>query len=169
MKKIIFVFIPFLLCLFLSLGCTSSIDEPSDDNYGEIAVGNEGIIATIFMTNDNGDDLVNKNVLVKNLDENSLLEELKDCNIVVKETNLINFNTYTTDDDLNVGVANFSKEFYDFNLGSSYESMMLNSVAKTYMDNFKLDKFKILVDGNEYQSGHILFNENDYFTLDSLK
>ena len=45
---------------------------------------------------------------------------------------------------------------------------MLNSIAKTYIVNFELDKFKILIEGNEYESGHVSFRENEYFTLDSI-
>ena len=47
--------------------------------------------------------------------------------------------------------------------------MMLNSIAKTYIENFDLDKFKILVEDEEYESGHILIEKDEYFTKDSLE
>ena len=98
---------------------------------------------------------------------NVLFNELKNNNVITKNTNLISFDTYTKDNQ-NIGVINFSKEFYDFNLGSYSELLMLNAIAKTYIVNYNLDKFKILIDGNEYESGHISFNKDEYFTLDFI-
>ena len=101
------------------------------------------------------------------LTPNSLFDVLKTSEIIPLETKLNSFNTYK-EDGLSIGVVDFSHEFYNFNLGSSGEILMLNSIAKAYMKNFHLDKFKILVDGEEYQSGHILYEKDDYFTLDSI-
>lgn len=182
LRKFTFIFILILSCLFLVVGCTifskdsknessksPSTNEDSKDlnqNSDSKPKKDTSIIATIYTSDIEAENLINKEVSLKELTAESIFEELKNSNVIVKDAKLNGFDNYKDDDDLSVGVANFSSEFYNFNLGSSYESLMLDSIAKTYMENFKLDKFKILVSGEEYESGHILFTENDFFTKD---
>ena len=123
--------------------------------------------AKIYIPNIEDECLTSQDLIINKLTPNVLFNELKNNNVITKNTNLISFDTYTKDNQ-NIGVINFSKEFYTFNLGSYGELLMLNSIAKTYIVNFNLDKFKILIDGNEYESGHVSFRENEYFTLDFI-
>ncbi len=123
--------------------------------------------AKIYIPNIEDECLTSQDLIINELTPNVLFNELKNNNVITKNTNLISFDTYTKDNQ-NIGVINFSKEFYNFNLGSYGELLMLNSIAKTYIVNFNLDKFKILIEGNEYESGHISFRENEYFTLDFI-
>ena len=123
--------------------------------------------AKIYIPNIEDECLTSQDLIINKLTPNVLFNELKNNNVITKNTNLISFDTYTKDNQ-NIGVINFSKEFYTFNLGSYGELLMLNSIAKTYIVNFELDKFKILIEGNEYESGHVSFRENEYFTLDSI-
>lgn len=123
--------------------------------------------AKIYIPNIEDECLTSQNLIINQLTPNVLFNELKNNNVITKNTNLISFDTYTKDNQ-NIGVINFSKEFYNFNLGSYGELLMLNSIAKTYIVNFNLDKFKILIEGNEYESGHISFNKDEYFTLDFI-
>lgn len=169
-----------LSCLFLVVGCTifskdsknepskspSTNEESKDLNQNSDSKKDTSIVATIYTSDVESENLINKEVSLKELTAESIFEELKNANVIVKNAKLNSFDTYKDDDDLSVGIANFSSEFYNFNLGSSYESLMLDSIAKTYIENFKLDKFKILVSGEEYESGHILFTKNDFFTKD---
>lgn len=127
------------------------------------------ISATIYVSDVESGSIVDKTVKVKDLTYESIFEELKNEKIIVSDTTLNSFTTYENSEKELIGVLNLSKEFYNFNLGSGFESMMLDSIAKTYIENFNLDKFKILIDDNEYESGHILFEENDYFTRDSIE
>ena len=123
--------------------------------------------AKIYIPNIEDECLTSQDLIINKLTPNVLFNELKNNNVITKNTNLISFDTYTKDNQ-NIGVINFSKEFYDFNLGSYGELLMLNSIAKTYIVNYNLDKFKILIEENEYESGHISFRENEYFTLDFI-
>ena len=127
------------------------------------------VIATIYVSDVESDSIVDKKVKVKEITSECLLDELKNENIITSETTNNEFTTYEDSDEELIGVLNLSKEFYDFNLGSGFEYMMINSVAKTYIENFNLDKFKILVDGEEYESGNKSIDKDEYFTKDSLK
>lgn len=171
-----------LSCLFLVVGCTIFSKDSKNESSNSPSTNEENkdfkqnsdsktkkdtsVIATIYTSDSESENIINKEVSLKELTAESIFEELKNANVIVKDAKLNEFDTYRDNDDLSVGIANFSSEFYNFNLGSSYESLMLDSIAKTYMENFKLDKFKILVNGEEYESGHILFTENDFFTKD---
>ena len=159
MKKLFsFIMIIFILPLIL-VGCSSTLDNSVSKN--------EKVTATIYTSDSQVENLVDKKVNIKEVAADSLFNELKTHNVIPKDTKLNSFDKFI-DNNENIGIVNFSKEFYDFNLGSSGEVLMLNSIAKTYLENLNLDKFKILVDGEEYQSGHILYEKEDYFTLDSI-
>ncbi|MGL5348356.1 MAG: GerMN domain-containing protein [Peptostreptococcaceae bacterium] len=159
MKKLFnFIIIIFILPLIL-VGCSTTLDNSISKA--------EKVTATIYISDSQGENLIDKEVNIKEVAANSLFNELKFHNVIPKDTKLNSFDKFI-DNNENIGIINFSKEFYDFNLGSSGEVLMLNSIAKTYLENLNLDKFKILVDGEEYQSGHILYEKEDYFTLDSI-
>lgn len=160
MKKIT-ILSTILLSLFL-VGCSSTSKDIETTNTSDGKV-----IATIYTSDFDTESLVDKKVNVNELTANSVFNELKNINVIPKDTKLKSFSTYSKNNQT-IGVIDFSEDFYSFNLGSSGEVLMLNSIAKTYIENFNLDKFKILVDGKEYESGHILFEKDDYFTLDSI-
>ena len=160
MKKIILLIIMLLALNFITYSSISKNTQVSKTT-------NNTLNATIYLPNIEDGCLDSQYLTINKLTPNILFNELKNNNIITKNTNLISFDTYTKDNQ-NIGVINFSKEFYDFNLGSYGELLMLNSIAKTYIVNFNLDKFKILIDGNEYESGHVSFRENEYFTLDFI-
>ena len=166
MKKSIYFFIMLFSCILLVSGCSNtSSDENKDNNNskGEISSTNDpndtdedsNVTATIYVSDFESDSIVNKEVKLKEITANTIFDELKIEDIVVSDATVKDFTTYEGQDNKTIGVLNLSKEFYNFNLGAGFESMMLNSIAKTYIENFDLDKFKILVEGEEYESGHI--------------
>ena len=160
MKKFILLIIMLLALNFIAY---SGIYE----NTQVSKTTNNTLNATIYLPNIEDGCLDSQYLTINKLTPNILFNELKNNNIITKNTNLISFDTYTKNNE-NIGVINFSKEFYSFNLGSLGELLMLNSIAKTFIVNFDLDKFKILIEGNEYESGHVSFRENEYFTLDFI-
>lgn len=178
MKKILLLTLSTTLCLTFMIGCTKSSDDEQEVNYITMDSFNEndskkpnvdeGLTTTIYISDENDLGLIEKKVTVSSISAEDILEQLKICKSIPESTKINSFKTYKSSDDLTIGVLDFSKDFYEFNLGSGFENMMLNSIAKTYIENFELDKFKILVDGSEYQSGHILFEENDYYTPKSF-
>lgn len=178
MKKILLLSLSTTLCLTFMIGCTKSSNDEQEINYITMDSFNEneqsttnsedGLTTTIYISDENDLGLIEKKVTVSSISAEDILEQLKACQSIPTSTQINSFKTYKSDDNLTIGVLDFSKDFYEFNLGSGFESMMLDSIAKTYIENFELDKFKILVDGYEYQSGHILFEEDDYYTPKSF-
>lgn len=49
--------------------------------------------------------------------------------------------------------------------GTSGEQVILGSIGNTFIENFELDKLKLLVNGKNYSSGHIEQGDNDYLTF----
>lgn len=179
MKKILFTALSCTLCFSLMIGCAKASNEENEITYitmdsfeekePEASSIDEGLVATIYTTDEESLSLVDKKVNVSAITPEAILEQLKSCQSIPEKTQVNSFKTYQSDDNLSIGILDFSEDFYNFNLGSGFESMMLNSVAKTYIENFELSKLKILVDGSEYQSGHILFEKDDYFTPEDFK
>lgn len=179
MKKSIYFLIMLFSCMLLFSACSNTSSNENKDNGNsnekisstEDSTDNKNesdVVATIYVSDFNSDSIIDKKVKVKEITADTIFEELKNEDIIVSDTTLKDFTTYENQDEKLVGVLNVSKEFYNFNLGSGFESMMLDSIAKTYIENFNLDKFKILVNDEEYESGHILMEKDDYFTKDSL-
>ncbi|SCH02813.1 MULTISPECIES: GerMN domain-containing protein [unclassified Romboutsia] len=188
MKKYTCSFILIFSCMLLFCACskdkasteTTTTNDSTENKSSSLEVispdyitsNNEDsseVFANIYVSDIDSDSIVNKKVKVNEISSESILEELKNEDVVTSNTSVKSFSTFEDQEDNLVGVLNLSKEFYNFNLGSGFESMMLNSVAKTYIENFNLDKFKILVDDEEYESGHILMDKDEYFTKDSLE
>ncbi len=63
--------------------------------------------------------------------------------------------------DLDYVSVDFSENFNELNqLGSSFESMRIYSVVNTLCDFYEVDKIKLTVEGESYQSGHFYFEDN---------
>lgn len=58
-------------------------------------------------------------------------------------------------------------EFYDFSrgMGSSAEAGILESIALTYSYNYGISNVIILVGGENYSSGHLLFNDGECINI----
>lgn len=182
LKKNIVIFTFIIPFFIFSIGCskgpnstkesipneTKEVSKVSSSSSNKDSTKPNNIIATIYTSDIESENLIDKKVTLKELTAEAIFEELKNCDVITKNTKLNEFKTSKNSKNECIGVINFSKEFYDFNLGSSFEVMMLDSIAKTYIENFNLDKLKILIDGEEYESGHILFEKDDYFMRESF-
>ncbi len=67
--------------------------------------------------------------------------------------------------------VNLSDSYYDFSssLGSAAEIGMLESLALTYSYNYNVSNVRILVNGQNYTSGHLSYEENDYIRIDHIE
>jgi predicted small lipoprotein YifL len=74
------------------------------------------------------------------------------------------------DDSSGIVTVDFSSELVkEMNAGSSYELMILDSLANTFGDYFQKDKVILTVEGKPYSSGHILMREGEYITVSKEK
>lgn len=49
--------------------------------------------------------------------------------------------------------------------GTAGEQVILGSIGNTFIESFELDKLKLLVNGENYSSGHIMHGDDDYLTF----
>jgi len=67
----------------------------------------------------------------------------------------------------NVAYIDFTKEFTsEMNAGSSYESMILQSVTNTIGNYYGVDKVYLTVEGSPYASGHYIMDKGEFFSVD---
>lgn len=104
------------------------------------------------------DKIKTENIETENINENLILEKLKEKEML---QNAVEINKIEKKDK--VAIIDFNSAFINTNLGSGVEAMVLESIAKSFLDGLKLDKLKITVDGKVYESGHIMLEENYYF------
>lgn len=66
----------------------------------------------------------------------------------------------------NVVYVDFTKELIsEMNAGSGYEGLILQSITNTLGDYYNVDKVYITVEGNPYESGHVLMKKGQTFTV----
>lgn len=67
--------------------------------------------------------------------------------------------------------VNLSSSYYDFSsgLGSAAEIGMLNSLALTYSYNYNVNNIRILVNGQNYESGHLYYGDNEYISIENIE
>jgi hypothetical protein len=74
------------------------------------------------------------------------------------------------DDEKGIVTVDFSPELVtEMNAGTTYELMILNSIANTFGDYFQKDKIIITMEGKPYSSGHILMREGEYIEVSKDK
>lgn len=67
----------------------------------------------------------------------------------------------------NAAYIDFSKELTkEMNAGSSYESMILQSITNTVGSYYGVSQVCITVEGNPYSSGHYMMEKGEFFTVD---
>ena len=111
-------------------------------------------------------DLDNEKLIENRIDgkketPEQVFESLQNLGVIPKDAKMNSFDI-TEADGTETGVLDVSKEFVNSNLGSSAESLMLDAVAQTFIENFDIEQLQITVDGGDYESGHIVLGKGDY-------
>lgn len=111
-------------------------------------------------------DLDNENLIENRIDgkketPEQVFESLQNLGVIPKDAKMNSFDI-TEADGVETGVLDVSKAFVNSNLGSSAESLMLDAVAQTFIENFDIEQLQITVDGGDYESGHIVLGKGDY-------
>lgn len=111
-------------------------------------------------------DLDNEKLIENRIDgkketPEQVFESLQNLGVIPKDAKMNSFDI-TEADGVETGILDVSKEFVNSNLGSSAESLMLDAVAQTFIENFDVEQLQITVDGGDYESGHIILGKGDY-------
>ena len=128
----------------------------------------------LFFYNGVEDVIYYKDTVVKVIDQavtKALTNGLKDSagtNFLVLPSNVEVLSAKLDGDSITV---NLSSSYYDFSsgLGSAAEIGMLNSLALTYSYNSNVNNIRILVNGQNYESGHLFYGDNEYISIESIE
>ena len=175
-----YIYIGMLACLpLLVVGCSSKNQESAENNILKEDTNTENKSdsnnsskkehqnAVIYSYSVEDDSLVSKELNLDNITIDSLIEVLKDEGTVKKDAQILDFKIEEDKYGKN-GKLNLSKEYYNYNLGSTSSSGMLDALAQTILANLDIDKLQILIDGQFYEDGHILLDDSFYFTNTSV-
>lgn len=186
-KKIMLVLSILSISIF-AIGCTNAqvgndtpkketksntnVEQPKEENNAEKEVPNKKATSTpkeenktqsaiIYSFDVDQTDLIENKVDLSKVDENTLFEELQKLKVVPESSKLNSFTTKDID-GVKTGILDVNSDFTKSNLGSDAETLMLDSVARTYIKNMNVEQIKLTVDGANYESGHIVLEEGDY-------
>lgn len=161
----------------LTIGCTNDKEENNyklDENIkneefvlNEYVESTENQSAVIFLYDTESDSLISKEVEMESIDVNSLIEIMKKEGLVNTDTQVLNFDIIHENNGI-VGKLNLSEDYYNYNLGSTVSSGMLNALAQTLLENLEIDRLQIFINGEFYEDGHVLLDESFYFTNTSV-
>ncbi|MCC0645807.1 MULTISPECIES: GerMN domain-containing protein [unclassified Clostridioides] len=117
--------------------------------------------AVIYSFDVDKTDLIENKVNLEKIDENTLFAELQKLKVIPESAKLNSFTTKDID-GVKTGILDVNSDFTKSNLGSDAETLMLDSVARTYIKNMNVEQIKLTVDGANYESGHIVLEDGDY-------
>ena len=83
----------------------------------------------------------------------------------LEDLSITNVNSINVDREASLVHVDFSQSFLDISMGASYELLLLDSIANTFGFFYNVDNFRITLDGNNYESGHLLFTDSDYLPV----
>lgn len=113
-------------------------------------------IISIYVPNDDATGLVKDLDSVDELTAQSLVDKMVELGILEEGTQVLKF-----EEKDGVGTLDLDRIPSS---GTAGETMMLTAIGNMFTENFELDKIRLLVNGENYSSGHIEFGDDDYLT-----
>lgn len=120
--------------------------------------------ASIYTYDIDSDKLVENTVKLDKVTPENLFAELQKLDVISKDAKLNSYDISEAD-GIPTGFLDVSSEFVNSNLGSSAESLMLDAVVKTMIENTDAEQILLTVDGGDYESGHIHLGAGDFLTV----
>lgn len=111
-------------------------------------------IISVYSQNADGTGLNQAMDAVEELTAQSLADKLAEYGILEEGTEVLSF-------DVAEGVGTLNLSQVPVN-GTTGELLILTSIGNTFIENFELDKLKLLVNGENYSSGHIQQTDDEY-------
>lgn len=116
-------------------------------------------IISVYCANQDGTGLNQAMDAVAELTPQSLIDKLIEYGILEDGTKVLKF-----DSDNGVGTLDISKLSASKTMS---ENLILTSIGNTFIENFKLDKLKLLVNGKRYSGDHSKQGDKDYLEFKS--
>lgn len=120
---------------------------------------------TVYTPNNNADGFIEENIEVNEVSPRSVLNELKNRNVLPAE---VEVNHCSIDDGF--VTLDFNQAFADVvcSMGTSGELMLIGSVVNTYLSAFNTDSIYFTVNGEVLESGHTVYDfEMSYFSMEN--
>ena len=112
----------------------------------------------------------NVNFNIKSDDKNNkILDELKKNKVIKRDSEIkeINFENESNPDENKILCIDFKNEFIDLSEGGAEsEDLILKSILKTFADAYAVEKIRLTIDGENYESGHVEMEDGDYFNVE---
>lgn len=126
---------------------TEQTEDQGQTNFGA---------AVIYKPDDQAEDLESQRVKVEGMNEKSLLQALKDAEVLKKDIKILSYEKK----DKKIAV-DFNEAFgtYFKQMGSAEEHLKMQAVAKTFCKNLGADSFSFTVEGEVLETGHQVYEE----------
>ncbi|WP_077612980.1 GerMN domain-containing protein [Clostridium sp. Marseille-P2415] len=111
-------------------------------------------IISVYSQNDDATGLNQAMDAVDELTADALVDKLIEYGVLTEGTKVLKF-------DMADGTGTLDLSQVP-NSGSTGDLLMLTAVGNTFIENFELDKLKLLVNGKNFSSGHMEQGDNDY-------
>lgn len=111
-------------------------------------------IISVYSQNDDGTGLNQAMDAVDELTAQALVDKLVEYGVLDEGTKAVAFDVAD-----GVGTLNLSQVPSS---GTTGEVLILTSIGNTFVENFGLEKLKLLVNGENYSSGHVEQADNEY-------
>ncbi|MBS6642100.1 MAG: GerMN domain-containing protein [Clostridiaceae bacterium] len=139
-------------------------------------------VISIYTGNEDATGLKKSMTEVKELDAQALVDKLIEEGVLSEGTKVLSFEVAGGSDEEEGGPgaekeasSEASEKIGTLDLseipssGTTGEELMLGALGNTFIENFELDKLKLLVNGENYSSGHIEHGDDDYLEYYSMK
>ena len=125
----------------------------------------------VFRGNEDATKLERVEVFVDEMTEDAILEKLIQFGVLDEGTEILSFEI---EGDMPIGpgapegATGGSERIGTLNLsqvpasGTADETMFLGAIGNTFIENYELDKLKLLVNGANYESGNVSQGDEDY-------
>ena len=128
-------------------------------------------VAFVYFPNDDSTGLKREEVSMESMTEQALIDCLVEQGVLEADTTVSSFDIEggekagpgvspdAVGEGERIGTLDLSKIPES---GTAGEIAMLNAIANTFIENYELDKLKLLINGENYESGHISHGDEDY-------
>ncbi|MBC2576671.1 GerMN domain-containing protein [Peptostreptococcus canis] len=118
---------------------------------------------TYYTYDINSEELTEHKKKVDDLSVGNIIKELIKENVLQEGTD-VNKAKVEEIDGVRTLIVDVNGKFVNSQLGSTAESLMLQSFTNSVIKTFKVKQVKLTVDGKNYSSGHIYIEDNEYLT-----
>ena len=139
---------------------SSELEKDSTEENKNLTSEEQKLDVTIYSSNENANGLIETTVEIERLSENLIIDELIKSDVLKEGTVLNKFEKKTIDGQIYL-ILDFNEKFADllYSCGSSGELMVVGSMVNTFLDAYEADLFTFTVNGEIFESGHVIYDE----------